>query len=58
LQLGRGIRRRIRDFFFLKTLVRSPTTPFAVFVEKVADPFVSVLVDLIDWNGGAAVPPP
>jgi hypothetical protein len=44
--IGRGIRRRIRDFFFLKTLNRRHRYAFAFFVEKATGFFLSVLAPI------------
>jgi hypothetical protein len=43
---GRGIRRRLRDFFFLKTLNRRHRTAFAFFIEKATGFFLSVLAPI------------
>jgi hypothetical protein len=41
--LGRGIRRTMPDFFFLKKFARSPRYALTFFVEKVSASFVSAL---------------
>jgi hypothetical protein len=44
--IGRGIRRRRPDFFFLKKFVRCPRIDLTFFIEKAAAFFVSVLAPI------------
>jgi hypothetical protein len=56
--IGRGIRRRIRDFFFLKTLNRRHRYAFAFFVEKATGFFLSVLAPIAKSGLNETIFPP